>query len=126
MTDRHTISVDTERDRSRLVAWCARVPLGWVVEFREKKRTLDQNKKLWAMLDDLSKQVDWYGHKLEDYEWKDVMTAGLKKQKAVPGIEGGFVVLGHSTSAMTKAEFSDLIELMLKFGAEHGVVWSDE
>ncbi len=53
------------------------------------------------------------------------MTAGLKKQKAVPGIDGGFVVVGGSTSKMTKSEFSDLLELIYSFGAERGVEWKE-
>jgi hypothetical protein len=89
------------------------------------RRTLDQNSKLWAMLSDVSRQVDWYGQKLTPENWKDVFTAALKRQAVVPGIEGGFVVLGTSTSRMEKQEMVDLIELMLAFGAERGVVWSE-
>ena len=51
-------------------------------------RTLDQNSRLWAMLTELSRQVEWYGQRLRPEEWKDVMTAALKKQRAVPGIDG--------------------------------------
>jgi hypothetical protein len=91
----------------------------------DDKRTKDQNKKLWAMLKDLSDQVDWYGEKLSDDDWKHMMTAGLKKQRAVPGIDGGFVVLGAKTSKMTKAEFSELVELLYAFGAGRGVKWTD-
>ncbi len=91
----------------------------------DDKRTTDQNAKLWAMLRDLSEQVDWYGNKLEDYEWKDVLTAAMKREKVVPGINGGFVVLGLRTSKMTKAEFSELVETAYEFGARHNVHWTD-
>jgi hypothetical protein len=77
------------------------------------------------MLHDISDQVDWYGQKLTPEEWKDVLTAGLKKQRAVPGIDGGFVILGAHTSTMSKGDLSELIELIAAFGAEHGVVWSE-
>lgn len=96
----------------------------WLHVGREK-RSDEQNRRMWACLTDLSSQVDWYGQKLTPEEWKDVMTAGLKKQKAVPGIDGGFVVLGAHTSRMTKAEMSELIELILAFGVEQGVSWSE-
>lgn len=89
------------------------------------RRTLDQNAKLWPMLQDISRQVDWYGEKLTKEEWKDVLTAGLKKQKAVPGIDGGFVVLGAHTSKMDKHEFAELIEIIYAFGAERDVKWSE-
>lgn len=52
-----------------------------------------------------------------------MLTAGLKRQQVVPGIDGGFVVLGTSTRNMTKSEMGDLIELIYAFGAEHGVRW---
>ena len=97
-----------------------------VIEQREMTRTLDQNAKMWAVLDDISKQVDWYGRKLSSEDWKHVLTASMKKQEAVPGIDGGFVVLGISTSKMTVSEMRDLIELAHAFGAEHGVDFSYE
>ena len=92
-----------------------------IVECRTETRTLAQNSRLWAMLTDISKQVDWYGRKLTPEQWKHVFTAALSKQDVVPGIDGGFVVLGKSTSKMTKVEMSELQDLMEAFGAERGV-----
>ena len=89
-------------------------------------RSLDQNAKLWACLSDLASQVVWHGQRLEASEWKDVMTAALKRQKVVPSLEGGFVVLGSSTSRMGKAELSELIDLIHAFGAQHDVVFHNE
>ncbi len=88
-------------------------------------RTADQNARMWAMLTDVSRQVVWYGAKLSKEDWKDVLSASLKAQKAVPGIDGGFVVVGSSTSAMSKRMLSDLVELIGAFGAEHKVVWTE-
>ena len=76
---------------------------------------------MWANLEDIAQQVVWYGQKLDKQEWKDVLTAGLKKQKIVPGIEGGFVVIGARTSKMTVAEMNELIELAVMFGTQQGV-----
>ena len=92
-----------------------------VVRKYKSSRSLDQNAAMWPLLEDISRQVNWYGNKLTKEEWKDVLTAGLKKQRAVPGIDGGFVVVGSSTSKMDKNTFSDLIELILNFGAQQGV-----
>jgi len=76
---------------------------------------------MWANLEDIAQQVVWFGQKLDKQEWKDVLTAGLKKQKIVPGIEGGFVVIGARTSKMSVAEMNELIELAVMFGAQQGV-----
>ena len=92
-----------------------------VVEIKPETRTLAQNARLWAMLTDVAKQVNWYGRKLSEEEWKHVFTASLAKQDVVPGIDGGFVVLGKSTSKMTKPEMSELQQLIEAFGAQQGV-----
>lgn len=93
------------------------------MDVRPEKRSSAQNRRLWAMLTDVSRQVDWHGNKLQPDEWKEVFTAALNRQKVVPGIDGGFVVIGSRTSRMTKAEMSELQELMAAFGAEHGVIF---
>ena len=84
-------------------------------------RSLEQNRMMWANLEDIAQQVVWYGVKLTKDEWKDVLTAALKKQKVVPGIEGGFVVIGARTSTMSVAEMTELIELSTAFGTQQGV-----
>jgi hypothetical protein len=84
-------------------------------------RSLEQNRMMWANLEDIAQQVTWYGVKLTKEEWKDVLTAALKKQKVVPGIEGGFVVIGARTSKMTVPEMTELIELSTAFGTQQGV-----
>ena len=84
-------------------------------------RTIPQNRHLWACLTDVSRQVDWYGRKLSQWAWKDIFTAARKRQDVVPGIDGGFVVLGEHTSRMSKKEMSELLELIYAFGAERGV-----
>jgi hypothetical protein len=95
-----------------------------VLTIEEQKRSTEQNALLWSVLSDLAKQVQWHSEKLTKEEYKDLLTAGLKKQRAIPGIDGGFVVLGSSTSKMTKAEMSELITLAHAFGDERGVKWS--
>lgn len=113
--------------RERAIRWIQGLPDGTRVEFKAPRRSLDQNALLWALLGDLSRQVEWYGTHLSADDWKDVLTASLRKARVVPGIDPGtFVPLGMRTSDMTKAEFSDLIELIRAFGAERGVAFSDE
>jgi hypothetical protein len=95
-----------------------------VLTIEQEKRSQEQNQLLWSVLTDLSKQVPWHGVNLTKEEYKDLLTAGLKKQRAIPGIDGGFVVLGTSTSKMTKQEMTDLITLAHAFGDEREVKWS--
>ena len=89
-------------------------------------RSLEQNAKMWAMLTDVSQQVEWYGKRLTAEDWKHVFSASLRKLSVVPNLDGtGFVALGLSTSAMSKREMSDMVELIYSFGAEKGVKWTE-
>jgi hypothetical protein len=96
-----------------------------VLSLGRESRSIDQNSRLWATLKDVSDQVNWYGQMLSPEDWKHVFSAALEKQKLVPGIDGGFVMCGISTSKMSKQKFSDLLEIINAFGAEQGVKWSD-
>lgn len=113
--------------RRRAAEACLTAPDGHVVKISPPTRTIDANAAMWAMLADVSQQVDWYGRKLTPEDWKHVFSASLRKLEVVPNLDGtGFVALGQSTSKMTKAEFSDLLELIAAFGATHGVTWTDQ
>lgn len=124
MKQKYTLAHATARQRA--IDAVRSAPDGMVVEIREKTRSLDANAKLWAMLTDLSRQLKWCDRDLSPADWKCLMTAHLKRHETVPGIDGGFVVLGAYTSQMTVRDMSDLIELIYAFGAEHDVEWTDD
>ena len=129
MAERLTMSLYNAQQAHQAIQTAWRHAKGWLMagdqrltlEIRPEKRSDAQNRRLWAMLADISAQVDWYGQKLTSEEWKDVFSASLKRTKVVPGLDGGFVVCGQSTSKMTKAEMCELQELMEAFGAEKDV-----
>ena len=100
-------------------------PVAVEIKLHQPTRSQEQNRKMWACLGEISAQVNWHGNYLTAEEWKDVLTASLKKQRAVPGIDGGFVILGTSTRKMTVAEMTELIELTLAFGAQHDVKFTE-
>ena len=90
-------------------------------------RTDEQNRKLWPMLADVATQVEWFGQRLDKEDWKLIFLAALNREtRIVPNLENnGFVNLSTSSSKLSKAQFADLIELIYKFGADRGVVWTD-
>lgn len=124
---RATLILTGQDSRSRAAKWCMTAPLNTRVEFKEAKRSTDQNALMWAALTEVARQVPWHGLKLSADDWKLIFLAGLNQEmRLVPNIEGtGFVNLGRSSSDLSKAEMTDLIELILKFGAEHGVTFHD-
>lgn len=102
-----------------------------VVSESQPTRSLEQNSRLWALLTDVSRQVQWPVdgklQRLSPEEWKDIFTAALTKgQRVAQGIEGGFVMLGTRTSRMTVGQMCELQTLIEAFGVEHGVRWHDK
>lgn len=115
-------------DRERAVNWVGQAKPGTRVIFKESKRTTDQNSKLWASLTDIATQLDWHGQKLTPDDWKILFLDALNREmRPVPRIDGrGFVNLGRSSSNLSKNEFSELLELIVAFGTNHGVVFHDQ
>lgn len=118
----------TESDRSRLMGYVAGLDLSKpkTVTIADEKRSDASNRRMWAMLRDVASQVEWYGQKLKDEDWKHIFSASVEKQRAVPGLDGGFVVLGLSTRKQSQAWFSDMFEVMEAFAAERGVKWTTQ
>jgi len=113
----------SEQDRQRAIQLLQRVDLaaGYVWTMKDEGRTDPQNRRMWAMLRDISRQVEWYGQMLKDEDWKHIFSASVQQQRAVPGLDGGFVVLGVSTSKQSKKWFNDMFAVMEAFAAEKGV-----
>lgn len=121
------VPIITEKDRRKAHGWIDHAPVGTKIAFRRPDgRSIDQNALMWARLGQISRQVDWYGEKLSPEDWKTVFSAALRKARVVPGLDGGFVVLGLSTSQMTKAEMGMLLDLIDAFAAERGVTFRNE
>ena len=115
-----TLANDAVRQQAH--NWIAKAPQGTRVEFKAPRRSLDQNALMWARLQAIASQVEWYGTKLSSDDWKDVFTASLRKARVVPGLDPGtYVPLGMRTSDMTKEEMTSLLELIGAFAAEHNV-----
>ena len=113
--------------RARAVHWIEKAPAGTRVIFKDAKRTQAQNDRMWAALTDIASQLPWHGLKLSTEDWKLLFMDALNQEmRLVPNINGnGFVNLGRSSSNLSKAEFSQLIDLIHAFGAQHNVVFSD-
>jgi hypothetical protein len=125
---RRTLIIANEGIRSKALTWVKNVAIGTVIDFRQAKRTNDQNALLWALLGDVAASVDWHGQKLEAEDWKTIFMNALNSEmRMVPALDGrGFVSLGTRTSKLTKSEMSDLIEVIYAFGATRGVVFHNE
>ena len=98
-----------------------------VLNIKDPTRSTEQNSKLWAMLGDISGQKRWHGVRLAENDWKLLFMESLNSEmRIVPNMAGnGFVNLGRSSSKLSVAEMSDMIELMFAWGAQNEVIWTE-
>ncbi len=124
---RAQLTLSSKLDRERACKWVFQAKPGTRVVFKDAKRTVAQNDRLWAALTEVATQVEWHGLKLTPDDWKLIFLDALTREmRIVPNIDGtGFVNLGRSSSNLSKQEFSDLLELIMAFGANHGVTFRD-
>jgi hypothetical protein len=124
---RAVIICDSAARREQAAAWALKAPPGTRIEFKETKRSIPQNDRMWAMLTDVARQLEWHGEQLDTNEWKQLFLDGLgRESKIVPGIDGGIVNLGMSSSDLSKDEMTDLMEYIASFGVRHGVKFGDD
>lgn len=125
---RHVIVLASDAEREKAALYLRVAPPGTRIEFKGPKRTLPQNDRLFLMLTEVSRQLQWHGQKYRPEEWKDYFLHALRGEKWMPAEEGGMVPIGRSTSDLDKAEFGELMDLIECFCARHAVKlpWHEE
>jgi hypothetical protein len=124
---RAVLILANEHVRKRAINWVCDAPDGTRLEFKEPKRTLPQNDRMWAMLTDIAAQMTHCGRRYDADEWKVIFMHALGREtRFVPSLdEKTFLPLGFSSSHLSKGEMSELMELIAAWGAEHGVKFGD-
>lgn len=127
MSNGQTIILNGPMSRRKAHQLIDVAPDGFVHNISAPKRTDDQNAKMWAMLSDISRAKP-QGREYPPEIWKSLFMAEAGfKPRFEPSLDGkGVVPIGYKSSRLKKAEFSDLIEAIYAYGADHGVKWSDE
>jgi hypothetical protein len=107
----------------------------WILSIKLETRTQSQNRLMWPLLTEFSKQLVWPVNgamvKMTPDEWKDVLTAAWAGEaiRLAMGINGGVVMLGQRTSKFTKKQFGEWIEFLYATAADRDVklpAWVDE
>jgi len=124
---RSLLILNSPNVRARAKTWIDAAPHNTAIEFREAKRSISANAKMWASLTDVSKQVLHFGRQYPPEIWKLLMMHALgQEMKFIPALDGTTVVpLGYRSSELDKAEMSELIEFIIAWGTEHGVIFHD-
>lgn len=102
-------------------------PEGFVVTVGEPTRNLEQNAAQWPILQAFAAQLCWLVNgRMESIsadEWKDILTAAFRREtvRVAMGLDGGMVMLGARTSAMSRAEFSEWLDFLHATAAARGI-----
>jgi hypothetical protein len=95
------------------------------VEVRKPKRNQEQNARLHATIDEISKSVEWAGKLREPEVWKRLLVAAWLRAsgsqiEVLPALDGHGVDLVYApTSSLTKDELSELLEFVESWAAVH-------
>lgn len=109
---------------------CMSAPDGYVVEVKEKTRTLEQNALLHGQFTDISRQVEWYKQRFNLSVWKRLCTYSYLREVRespllIPALDGnGMDVIYEKTSHMGVKQMTGLIEWNYAFGSENNVIWT--
>ncbi len=130
----HTITLTSQQQAAqiiaRLSAWMKpRLLQGQRLRLSigEETRSLSQNAKLHALIDEIARQCEWAGRKWDAETWKRLLVASWMRANGqqllvVPALDGaGVDVVFARTSKLSKAECSELLEYVQAWAAEHGV-----
>lgn len=130
---RYLVTIHGPRSRGEALAVVSKAPVGTRVEVKAAKRSGSQNSLMWVLLTKLSLTLPWGGARQTPDTWKLLFLDALRRELAsepalLPALDssGGLVNVGTSSSDLTKDEMTMLIELVMKFGTEHGVAFDDE
>lgn len=125
---RATVILRTKSDREKVSRWAEKLPPGTRIEFKEPKRTLPQNDRMWAMLTDVARQATHCGRRYTADAWKILfMHACGREVQFLPALDGStFIPWGQSSSDLSKQEMSELIEFIAAWGSQNGVVFHDD
>ena len=100
--------------RQRAIDAVRDAPEGYEVIVRFKRRTLDQNSKLHALIQEFD-GMEFAGKPRSADDWKVILVSGHTQatngeSELIAGLEGEMVQLRESTARMSKARSSSLIE----------------
>lgn len=125
---RALLTIYTQPDRLRACRWIDQAPPGTRIEFKEIKRTLPQNDLMWSLLTDVATQKEHCGRKYTPDQWKLIFMHALGREiQFIPSLDGStFIPCGGRSSDLGKSEMSDLIEYIMAWGAQNGVVFHDD
>ena len=123
--NKHTIPLRSVESRKRACQIITQAPVGYCVTIGEETRSQEQNRLMWPLIADMRAQNEGMGVFTPEQVKLRFLNALDSEMQMLPELWGGGVfVVGQRSSTLTKGEFSMLLELMFKWGAENEIKWS--
>ena len=122
----YTIELNGQQQFDHALDILHKMPKGGVVSFQKDARSMKQNRKMWPLLQDIVRAKLAGREKYTRENWKSVFMKALGHETHyLNDLNGDPFDAGLRSSTLTKAQFADLITLILQFGDLHNVEWSD-
>jgi hypothetical protein len=114
------------KQRAYAKAQIDKAPDGHVVTIKAPTRNLEQNAKLWALIEDVRK-AEPMGRKHTKDEWKAIFMASCGWEvQFLAGLDHvGYFPVGFRSSNMTVAQMATLIAFIQAWGDEQGIVFTE-
>jgi hypothetical protein len=124
---RAVVAINSIADRDLARDWINRAPPGTRVEFKGAKRSVEQNDRMWAMLTDVATQKTHAGRRYTTDQWKVLFLHACGREiQFLPSLDNStFIPWGQSSSDLSKAEMTELIEFIFAWGSENGVAFHE-
>jgi len=96
-----------------------------------RERSVEQNSKLHAVLQDIANQKEWAGRKLDVTTWKRLLVSAWERAckrsaEFYPAVDGaGFDIVYTSTARLSKEDVSELTEFAIAWAIENEVTLHD-
>lgn len=125
---KHILDLSSDDQKKRAINWILKAPIGWIVEFREKKRSDEQNRLMWSLINDIVKakaEVD--GRRFNAEQWKCMFMQALGHQvEVLPTLDGkSWFPSGFRSSQLSVGAMNDLITFIYAYGDERGIAFKE-
>ena len=99
-----------------------------IVDEEKETRSSEQNRKMWALLTELSQQLTINQQSFDKDRWKAIMLHAWGEQvEFLPTLDGtSFFPYGHQTSKLSTKMMSSFLEFIIAEGTQRGVKFADD
>lgn len=116
--------------KARAIAYIQALPVGTAklaVEIKPYRatRSVEANRLLWALYNDIAQQVVMQGHRYSADCWHEYLCGELLGKTDMRLPNGEIVARRVSTASLNVEEFSNYVDRVSAWGADNGVVFEE-